>query len=398
MTGEGEQVSMTTLPGWTPCTALSTRQVATPKRPFVTELGHTLSDITVAYETWGQLNAQRDNVVLVFHALTGDSHAASHPELPGDSFGWWEPVIGPGKPIDTDRYHVICANVLGSCYGTTGPRSVGPDGQRYNLRFPALTMRDLVNCQLRLLDELEIYQIACAIGGSLGGMQVVELATSVPPRVDRAVVIAASARFHSQGIAFNEIQRRSIMLDPCWLGGNYDDDNPPADGIAVARMLGMLTFQSDEYMSARFDRQPASRLSHWPDFQSRFDVEGYLHHQGDKLAGRFDANTYLYLSRAMDTHDIGRERGGLHSAASRITADTTVIGVSSDVLFPARYVRETACAINDAGGNARYWELDSPEGHDAFLKEFERLDPVLREAVTGQQAQVEPATAVHARA
>jgi homoserine O-acetyltransferase len=203
------------------------------------------------------------------------------------------------------------------------------------------------------------------------------------------VVIAASARFHSQGIAFNEIQRRSIMLDPLWRGGDYSDDNPPADGIAVARMLGMITFQSDEYMSARFDRAPASRVSHWPDFQDRFDVEGYLHHQGNKLARRFDANTYLYLSRAMDTHDIGRERGGLAGAASRISAETTVIGVSSDLLFPPRYVRETASIIQNCGGQACYWELDSPEGHDAFLKEFARLDPILREAVSGPQPQVE---------
>lgn len=384
--------------GWTPCPALQTQRVATPEKPFVTELGHTLSGLTVAYETWGRLNARHDNVVLVFHALTGDSHAASHPELPSDTPGWWEPVIGPGKPIDTDRYYVICANALGSCYGTTGPRSIAPDGQRHNLRFPALTIRDLVDCQLRLLDELEIYQVACAIGGSLGGMQVIEMAASAPPRVDRAVVIAASARFHSQGIAFNEIQRRSIMLDPLWLGGDYSDDNPPADGIAVARMLGMITFQSDEYMSFRFDRQPASRVSHWPDFQGRFDVEGYLHHQGNKLARRFDANTYLYLSRAMDTHDIGRERGGVASAASRISAETTVIGVSSDLLFPPRYVRETATVIRELGGSARYWELDSPEGHDAFLKEFARLDPILREAVNGPQARVDSVAAVHVTA
>lgn len=387
-----------TLPGWTPCTAQRTQRIATPEKPFVTELGHTLSDVTVAYETWGSLSERRDNVVLVFHALTGDSHAASHPEIPNDSYGWWEPVIGSGRPIDTDRYYVICANALGSCYGTTGPRSIAPDGQRHNLRFPALTMRDLVDCQLRLLDELQIYRVACAIGGSLGGMQAIELAVSVPRRVERAVVIAASARFHSQGIAFNEIQRRSIMLDPLWLGGDYTDDHPPVDGIAVARMLGMITFQSDEYMSARFDREPASRVSHWPDFQDRFDVEGYLHHQGNKLAGRFDANTYLYLSRAMDTHDIGRERGGLAGAASRISADTTVIGVSSDLLFPPRYVRETASIIDDSGGKARYWELDSPEGHDAFLKEFARMDPVLRAAVDGPQPRVESSADARATA
>ena len=364
--------------------------MATPDNPFTTELGEQIPEVTVTFETWGRLTPEQDNVVLLFHALTGDSHAASHPDLADDRPGWWEPVVGPGKPIDTNRYFVICANTLGSCYGTTGPRSLAPDGQPYNLRFPALTVRDLVNCQLRLLDVLGIERVACAIGGSLGGMQVVELAATAPDRVERAVVVAASARFHSQGIAFNEIQRRAIMLDPRWNGGDYSDDNPPAEGIGVARMLGMITFQSDEYMTARFDRNPASRPSAWTEFQGRFDVEGYLHHQGVKLASRFDANTYLYLSRAMDSHDIGRDRGGLLRAAARITARTTVIGVSSDLLFPPSYVRETAEAITDVGGSARYWELDSPEGHDAFLKEFERLDPVLRDAINPAQVVTVP--------
>lgn len=384
--------------GWTPSAALRYCRVATATDPFVTENGEQLSDITVAYETWGRLNAASDNVVLVFHALTGDSHAAHHPEIPGDHAGWWEPVIGPGKPLDTDRFFVICANALGSCYGTTGPRSVAPDGERYNLRFPALTVRDLVNCQLRLLDALGIRSLVCAIGGSLGGMQAIELAATAPHRVEQAVVVAASARFHSQGIAFNEVQRRAIMLDPLWRNGDYADECPPEHGIGVARMLGMITFQSDDYMTARFERAPASRPSAWTDFQGRFDVEGYLHHQGRKLATRFDANTYLYLSRAMDTHDIGRGRGSLERAAARITARTTVIGVSSDLLFPPAYVRQAAEVIERAGGSARYVELDSPEGHDAFLKEFARLDPVIRSAVSREPASFGAALAGRATA
>ena len=373
---------------WTPNAAQQFCRVASPVHPFVTEAGDALTDVTVAYETWGTLSPSRDNVILVLHALTGDAHAARHPEIPGDRPGWWEPVIGPGKPLDTDRYFVICANTLGSCYGTTGPRSIAPDGRRYNLRFPALTVRDLVNCQLRLLDELGITRLVAAIGGSLGGMQVVELAATAQHRLRNAVVIAASARFHSQGIAFNEVQRRAIMLDPRWSNGEYEDDCPPEDGIGVARMLGMITFQSDDYMSSRFDRLDASRPSAWSEFQGRFDVEGYLHHQARKLANRFDANTYLYLSRAMDTQDIGRGRGSLENAAARVSARTTVIGVSSDLLFPPAYVRQTADVIARCGGDARYVELDSPEGHDAFLKEFARLDPVIRSAVDSGAAGV----------
>lgn len=388
---------MTTIE-WTPCAALQYCRVASPVNPFFTELGGRLDEVTVAYETWGTLNANRDNVILVFHALTGDAHAASHPDIPGDRPGWWEPVVGPGRPLDTNHYFVICANTLGSCYGTTGPRSIAPDGNRYNLRFPALTVRDLVNCQLRLLDALGIERVAAVIGGSLGGMQVIEFAAMAPERAERAVVVAASARFHTQGIAYNEVQRRAIMLDPLWNNGDYSDDAVPADGIGVARMLGMITFQSDPYMHERFDRMEATRPSAWNEFQGRFDVEGYLHHQGTKLARRFDANTYLYLSRAMDTHDIGRNRGGLVEAAARITAKTTVISVSSDILFPVSYVRQTAEIILRNGGWADYFELDSPEGHDAFLKEFARLDPVIRSAVEVAPAHAAPALAGHVTA
>lgn len=397
MTGEGTRCPMTSA-YWTPCAALQYCRVASPANPFITELGERIDDVTVAYETWGTLNANRDNVILVFHALTGDAHAASHPDLGDDRAGWWEPVVGPGRPLDTDRYFVICANTLGSCYGTTGPRSLDSNGDRYNLRFPALTVRDLVDCQIRLLDVLGIDRVAAIIGGSLGGMQVVEFAAMAPVRTERAVVVAASARFHPQGIAYNEVQRRAIMLDPRWDNGNYSDDAIPEHGIGVARMLGMITFQSDAYMHSRFDRLEASRPSGWNNFQGRFDVEGYLHHQGTKLAHRFDANTYLYLSRAMDTHDLSRGRGTLEEAASRIQARTTVIGVSSDILFPPVYVQQTAEIIIRSGGWADYVELDSPEGHDAFLKEFARLDPVIRSAVEVETSNAVPVLAGRATA
>lgn len=372
----------TTPPGWEPSKAQRYVTVASPQDPFVTERGEVIDSVHLAYETWGCLNAARDNAVLVFHALTGDAHAASHPDLPGDRAGWWEPLIGSGCPIDTDHYFVICANALGSCYGSTGPRSLAPDGRRYNLRFPQLTVRDLVAAQLRLLDHLGIARVACAIGGSVGGMQALEMAVIAPERVGRAVVVAASGRFHAQGIAYNELQRRAIMLDPCWAGGEYADDCNPRGGVALARMVGMITFQSDESMTMRFGRSTDARYHAWPEFHGRYDVEGYLHYQGDKLAQRFDANSYLYLSRVMDSHDIGRDRGGVLAAAARVSARTLLIGIRSDILFPPSHVSATADAIAACGGAARYWELNSPHGHDAFLKEFERLDAILRDGVS----------------
>jgi homoserine O-acetyltransferase/O-succinyltransferase len=366
---------------WQPSAAQRSLVVATPDRSFITEGGVAIEHVELAYETWGRLNANRDNAILVFHALTGDSHAASHEEIEDDRLGWWEPLIGPGRPIDTDRYFVICANALGSCYGSTGPCTLAPDGQRWNARFPAVTVRDLVNANLRLLDILGIDRLACAIGGSLGGMEAVELAVLAPERVERTVVVAASGRFHAQGIAYNELQRRAIMLDPRWNGGDYDDTTGPWDGVALARMVGMLTFQADESMTLRFGRNDDARYHEWPEFHGRFDIEGYLHYQGDKLASRFDANAYLYLLRVMDSHDIGRDRGGIVEASRQITGPVTLIGIRTDILFPATHVQSTADAITAAGRNARYWELNSPHGHDAFLKEFDRLDTILREGI-----------------
>jgi homoserine O-acetyltransferase len=381
---------------WQPSAATRYQTIATPDDPFVTESGAVLPQVTLAYETWGRLAPARDNVVLVFHALTGDAHAASHQDVPGDREGWWEPLLGPGRPLDTERFFVVCANSLGSCYGSTGPRSLAADGRRYNLRFPVLTVRDLVAAQLRLLDALGIQRLHCAIGGSLGGMQVLEIAAMAPDRVERAVVVAASARFHAQGIAYNELQRRAIMLDPSWQGGEYDDDDAPRSGIALARMVGMITFQSDESMTLRFGRHPEARYTAWPEFHGRYDIEGYLQYQGDKLANRFDANTYLYLSRVMDSHDLGRDRGGLLEASRLVTAETLFIGVRTDILFPPGHVEAAAEAVRAAGGRARYWELNSPHGHDAFLKEFDRLDATLREGIGSSAPLLQPCDAVAA--
>ncbi|MCX2726492.1 homoserine O-acetyltransferase [Thermomicrobium sp. 4228-Ro] len=358
-----------------PCTYRIAR-IATPEQPFVTEHGDILPVVDIAYETWGTLSPTRDNVVLICHALTGSSHVASH--APDDQLGWWEPMVGPGRFIDTDRHFVICANVLGSCYGSTGPRSIDPrTGRRYNLRFPLITIRDIVRSQALLLDQLGIERIYAVIGGSLGGMQVLEWAAMYPDRVERIVPIAVGGQFSDQGIAYNEVQRRAIMLDPAWRNGEYEDGEGPQRGLAIARMLGVITYQSDELMTARFERRTEARYTAWPEFLGRYDVEGYLHYQGDKLVRRFDANCYLYLTRAMDSHDLGRGRGGYPAGLALIRARTLCIGIRSDILFWPSQVRQLADDLRAFGTDAQYWELDSPNGHDAFLKDFDQIGPVI---------------------
>ncbi|HEX7101108.1 MAG TPA: homoserine O-acetyltransferase [Nitrolancea sp.] len=355
-----------------------TARVADDSNPFITEHCAVLRQVDLAYETWGTLNAAGDNALLIIHALTGDSHAASH-DL-DDQPGWWEPLIGSGKAIDTDRYFVICPNNLGSCYGSTGPESVNPEtGEPYRLRFPMLTVRDLVAIQARLLDRLGVHSVQAVIGGSLGGMQVLEWAAMYPERVKKAIPVAASGRFSAQGIAFNEIQRRVIMLDPAWNDGNYRPEAAPSTGLAIARMVGVITYQSDELMAARFGRNPEARYTNWPAFLQRYDVEGYLNYQGDKLAKRFDPNSYLYLTRAMDSHDLGRDRGSYEDGLRRISAPTLMVGIRSDILFPAYLVREVSDLLRHVGHNSRYVELDSPNGHDAFLNDTNRLGEAIHE-------------------
>jgi homoserine O-acetyltransferase len=360
----------------------STITIATPDDPFVTEHDERIERVELAVETWGKPDESGRNVILILHALTGDAHVASHPELPDDRPGWWEGVVGPGKAIDTERYFVICANSIGSCYGSTGPRSSAPDGERYDLRFPKLTVRDLVAAQLRLLDSLGIERVAAVLGGSLGGMQAIEFAIMAPERAALVCVIAASNAFHAQGIAFNEIQRRAIMLDPAWNEGSYAPGVEPLGGVALARMVGMVTFQSDALMTERFGRAPA-RYTAWREFQDRFDVEGYLHYQGDKLANRFDANAYLYLSRVMDSHDIGRGRGGEEQAVAGIAARCVFVGIDSDILFPAAHVRASAGVVRRAGRDAVYHELCSISGHDGFLNRVPEMSEILSSELAG---------------
>jgi homoserine O-acetyltransferase/O-succinyltransferase len=358
----------------------STRTIATTSDPLITEHGERLDHAEIAYETWGRLSASRDNVILITHALTGDAHAASHHE--NDTPGWFEGMIGPGRTLDTDRYYVICTNLLGGCSGSTGPRSINPlTGQRYNLAFPSLTVRDLVRAQKRLIDKLRIRKLHAVVGGSLGGMQALEWAIMYPERVGRIVPIASSAHFSPQGIAYNEVQRRAILMDPNFNGGEYEDENAPTQGLAVARMLGMITYQSDELMSTRFGRSRDAKYEAWPAFQEKYDIEGYLHYQGDKLVNRFDANSYLYLTRAMDSHDVGWKRDGLDNALSMIDIPTLGIGISSDILFPASYTIDFIDRINSLGGSAEYREIETMDGHDAFLKDFDRLGSLMQDFI-----------------
>ena len=343
--------------------------------------GEVLSPVRIAYESWGRLSPARDNVILVCHALTGDAHACDSYAPDDARAGWWNPLIGPGRVFDTNRYFVICSNVLGSCYGSSGPTSPHPvDGAPWRLRFPLVTVRDIVRAQWHLLQSLDIPGLAAVAGGSLGGLQALEWAIAYPDSVEKAIVVAASARLSAQGLAIDEIARQSIMGDPKWNGGQYTDASGPETGLALARMLAMLTYTSAEGLEARFGRRAAVRDENWPVFGQRHDVHTYLHHQADKLVRRFDANSYLYLSHAMDQYDASSDihpgRSGTRFSAVR--ARVLTVGIRSDWLYPPSQVRALAQDLAAAGASATYVELDSPHGHDAFLKEWDQMDAVLR--------------------
>lgn len=341
--------------------------------------GATLAPLTIAYETWGRLAPARDNVALVCHALTGSAHARDDAQPDDPRAGWWNPLIGPGRAFDTDRYYVICANVLGSCYGSTGPTSPHPgDGEPYRLRFPHVTVADMVRAQRALLLALGIARVAVVAGGSVGGLQALEWAVAYPAAVEQAIVIGAAQRLAAQALAIDDIARQAIMADPAWQGGSYAPGAGPRAGLGIARMLAMLTYTSAEGLEARFGRRPAARASGWPRFGPRLDVETYLQHQADKLVERFDANSYLYLTSAMDRYDVAAGRGSDDAALERIRAEVLAVGMSSDWLYPAEQVRGLARAITEAGARARYVELASPNGHDAFLKDWDAMDALLR--------------------
>jgi len=373
---------------WQPGDEPGGRRFATVSRgrPFALEGGGLLPDVVVAYETFGTLDADGANAVLVCHALTGDSHVAG-PAGPGHPTpGWWDGVVGPGEAIDTDRWFVVCVNVLGGCQGTTGPASAHPDdGRPWGARFPVVSVRDMVRTQAVVADELGIRRWHAVVGGSMGGMQALEWGIMHPERVGAVVVIASTAAASAQQIAWWSTGRRIIRMDPAWRGGDYYDAAPgdgPSEGLALARMVSQITFRSDDVFTDRFGREVVEPLQGGFSLWQRFEVERYLEYQGDKLVRRFDANSYLALTKAMDLHDLGRGRGGAAGAYERMAAPVLAIGITSDVLYPRYQSQEIAALAAEAGVRAEYVELDSPHGHDAFLIELDAVGDAIAKFLT----------------
>ncbi len=339
------------------------------ERPLELSSGARLGPFAVAYRTYGELNAARSNAILVCHALTGDQYVAETHPITGKP-GWWHLMVGPGKPIDTNRYFVICPNVIGSCMGSTGPRDIDPEtGAPYGLRFPTITIADMVNAQAMLLDHLGLEDLFCVIGGSMGGMQVLQWAAAYPERVFAAVPIAAAARHSAQNIAFHEVGRQAIMADPNWQGGDYliKGTNPTA-GLAVARMAAHITYLSEQALTRKFGRNLQDRDTVSYGFDADFQVESYLRHQGITFVDRFDANSYLYITRAMDYFDLAADYGGVLANAFRETRTRfCVVSFTSDWLFPTAESRAVVHALNAVAANVSFVEIETDSGHDSFL-------------------------------
>ncbi|MGN6268356.1 MAG: homoserine O-acetyltransferase MetX [Sphingomonas sp.] len=347
--------------------------------PLKLDSGAQLSPVEIAYETYGTLAPDGGNAILICHALTGDQHVASPHPITGKP-GWWERMIGPGKPVDPARDFVVCANVLGSCMGSSGPASIDPaTGQPYGMSFPVITIRDMVRAQAMLLDSLGIGRLKAVIGGSMGGMQALSWPATFPDRVAAAVVIASTARHSAQNIAFHEVGRQAIMADPNWRDGDYyGSGNAPAAGLAVARMAAHITYLSEAGLTEKFGRKLQARDAKTFGFDADFQVESYLRHQGLSFTDRFDANAYLYITRAMDYFDLAEEHGGkLANAFRETSARFCLISFDTDWLYPTRESRNIVQALHAAGARASFVELSSPFGHDAFLLDAPEMNRVV---------------------
>ena len=343
------------------------------------DVGATLSEVTIAYETWGTLNSDASNAVLLCHAWTGDSHAAGRATDGQPSPGWWESLIGPGLAIDTNVWFVVCTNVLGGCQGSTGPASPHPDDALpYGSRFPVVTIRDMVRAQARLADHLNIRVWQSVIGGSMGGMQVLEWGIMFPDRVRSLVPIATCAQATAQQIAWGSIGRRALLMDPAYQNGDYYNAGPdggPWNGFSVARMIAQVTFRSDNVFTDRFGREMTGGSSSSKSLDGKFEVERYLEYHGDKLVSRFDTNSYMTIGKAMDLHDIARGRNTLESAVARINSPVLTMGIWSDFLYPEYQQLQIRDMVAANGVRTEHINVDSPHGHDAFLIDLDQVGP-----------------------
>lgn len=363
------------------------------KSPLKLENGAQLDEVNVAYQTYGKLNSEGTNAILVCHALTGNAHAAgfldslendnnSKPDLVNkyskiikDNPGWWDSLIGPHRTIDTNKYFVICPNILGSCYGTTGPTSISPKlGHSYNMQFPVVSVRDMVKVQKKLIDQLNVNKLEMVIGGSLGGMQVLEWAVMFPELVKSIVPIATAARHSAWAVGFNELQRSAIMSDPAWNKGNYK--NQPSTGLANARKIAMISYRTQASFEKKFGRERTKSTLYYKPSNS-FQIQNYLVHQGKKLVERFDTNAYIYLTYAMDLYDLSYDRDKLGSVLNNVSCKSLCIGINSDILYPATEQKEIAILLQ----NSKYAEINSIHGHDAFLIEFDQLDKIITDFI-----------------
>jgi homoserine O-acetyltransferase len=348
--------------------------------PLALDSGAMLAPLTLAYETYGVLNERRDNAILLLHALSGDAHAAGWHRSTDRKPGWWDSMVGPGRPFDTDRYFVICSNVIGGCQGSTGPSSTNPaTGRPYGAQFPVVTIGDMVRAQARLLDRLGIEQLLAVAGGSMGGFQALEWATAYPKRVRGAILLATSARSSVQTLAWNAIGRRAIMSDPRWRGGDYYGAEPPIDGLAVARMIGHITYLSEPSLERKFGR--AFNASDAPSYtlEPEFAIESYLSYQGASFNARFDANTYLYIAKAMDYWDLPARYGSLDAALAHSQAAYLLLSFTSDWLYPTAESLLIADSLRRVGRPVKHVELPSTAGHDAFLVDYEPQGPLIEQ-------------------
>lgn len=359
---------------------------AEPPHAMKLESGTELGPLTLAYETYGKLNAAGDNAVMVLHALSGNSHAAGYYSWEDEKPGWWDNMVGPGKGIDTDQYFVICPNIIGSCYGSTGPSSENPrTGKPYALNFPLFTINDIVRTQKKLVDHLDIKKILCLVGGSIGGMQALEWAVCYPEMVASVIPIASTCKRSALSIGLSEAQRQAIMADPHWNQGNYYGDTNPEKGLALARMIGHITYLSEDSMHRKFGRRLQENNAFKYDFSIDFEVESYLHYQGKKFVDRFDANSYLYITKASDYFDLGEQKGGgsLVKAFSQTRARFLVISFSSDWLYTTAQSKEMVTAMKKAGRNVSFCEIETDFGHDSFLLAHDQLTRLIAGFIHG---------------